>query len=185
MKYGDRNDHAPLILLLEKDSFYSFHGAAGNADALAFVKEIAGLGRKAGFENGPDGVDFGVGDGGGFTAKTEYGDNAGSGEDGEALFHFESTKDVARKQGKVGLDDPIGPFSFGAIGWKEVFKAFVFQNRSRQFFLIGAGTDAVPGKLGCCGRGKWLTIEQNELSDWITFGSVALDKLPPFLSQSG
>lgn len=103
----DRNYHAPLRFSLDENTLDAFEGATGDPDGLTFTNEGAGLGDKAGLEDGLNGFYFAIGDRSGFIPESDDGDDAGSSDNRKALLRVKSTEYVTREKGFLRFDDSV------------------------------------------------------------------------------
>jgi len=85
-----------------------------------------------------------VGDGAGFTAKSDDGDDAGYLQHLEASFEIEATKYIASEKREINALDAVGPTAAGTIEGQIAFQGFGPELVSHGLFVLRPDGQSVP-----------------------------------------
>jgi hypothetical protein len=85
-----------------------------------------------------------VGDGAGFTAKSDDGDDAGYLQHLEASFEVEAAKNIAREEWEIDDLDAVGPAAAGTIEGQIAFQGFGSELVSHGLFVLRPDGQSIP-----------------------------------------
>jgi hypothetical protein len=123
LEEADGDDQAVNLVGVGDDAFQTRQRAALDVHLRSDAEGGPRLRCKAGTKDGTNGLDLVEVNGDGDLPGTDDTDDAGRGQDGQAIAHVKLAEQIAREEREFQFFDPVGPPPAGAIERKELFVA--------------------------------------------------------------
>src|ERR1017187_833345 len=147
LQQADGDDEAVNLVRIGDDAFQPRQGAALDVHLRSDAEKRPRLRCKARAKDGANGLDLFEVNGDGDLAGTDDTDDAGRGEDGQAMVHVELAERIAGEEREFEFFGTVGPLPAGAIERKELLVAFAAQCAGGEASQSGLDPQGVPRQL--------------------------------------
>src|ERR1035441_7089166 len=147
LQQADGDDEAVNLVRIGDDAFQPGQGAALDVHLRSDAEKRPRLRGKARAKDGANGLDLFEVNGDGDLAGTDDTDDAGRGEDGQAMVHVELAERIAGEEREFEFFGTVGPLPAGAIERKELLVAFAAQCGGGEASQSGLDPQGVPRQL--------------------------------------
>src|ERR1017187_3569689 len=147
LQQADGDDEAVDLVRVGDDALQPYQGAALDVDLGSDAETGPRLRGKAGTKDGANGFDLFEVNGDGDLAGTDDTDDAGRGEDGQAIAHVKLAEQITGEERELEFFGAVGPPPAGAIERKELLVAFAAQGGGGEASESGLDPQGVPRQL--------------------------------------